>query len=72
MVVLRRGDDGTPTVWCDPCIADIIAALNAGGVSTIASCCGHGEQQGRISLSDGRELIIASPESSHRRTHSDR
>lgn len=27
---------------CDPCIADLVAALNAGGLRTVASCCGHG------------------------------
>jgi hypothetical protein len=42
----------------DACIHHIIAALNAGGVETAASCCGHGEQPGRITLADGRELIV--------------
>jgi len=43
----------------DRCIHQIVAALNAGGVGTIASCCGHGKMVGTIMLSDGRELIIA-------------
>lgn len=59
MVVLRRKADGTPAVWCDPEIADLVAALNAGGVPTVASCSGHGKRPGNIALSDGRELIIA-------------
>ena len=42
----------------DPCIAQIVAALNAGGVTTEASCCGHGIKDGNIILTDGRVLII--------------
>jgi len=42
----------------DFCIAHIVAALNAGGIETVASCCGHGKQNGHITLADGRELII--------------
>ena len=41
------------------CIADIVAALNAAGIETLASCCGHDEGDGIISLEDGRELTIA-------------
>lgn len=58
MVVLRRDDNGKPTVWCDPCIADLVDAVNAGGLSTVASCCGHGVRAGSIVLTDGRELAI--------------
>ena len=42
----------------DICIADLVAALNAANIQTVASCCGHGEQDGNIFLEDGRELII--------------
>ncbi len=42
----------------DLCIADIIAALNAANILTVASCCGHGKQSGIISLADGRELMV--------------
>lgn len=42
----------------DWCIHRIVAALNAGGVETIACCCGHGKAQGRIDLADGRVLMI--------------
>jgi len=45
----------------DWCIHQIVAALNAGGVPTAACCCGHGTQDGIISLEDGRTLIIKSP-----------
>ena len=43
----------------DFCIHKIVAALNAGGVRTLASCCGHGNMPGRIDLEDGRTLVIA-------------
>lgn len=42
----------------DWCIHQIVAALNAGGVPTVACCCGHGEHDGRIDLEDGRVLLI--------------
>ena len=42
----------------DYCIHHIVAALNAGGDHTLASCCGHGEQPGRIYMEDGRVLEI--------------
>jgi len=58
MVVIKRDNAGTPTVWCDPEIVDLVTALNAGGLPTIASCSGHGETMGRITLKDGRELLI--------------
>ncbi len=42
----------------DSCIASIVAALNAAGVTTTGSCCGHGEGAGNILLADGRALIV--------------
>jgi hypothetical protein len=42
----------------DRCIAPIVAALNAGGVLTASSCCGHGKACGEILLHDGRRLVI--------------
>jgi hypothetical protein len=42
----------------DICIADIVAALNAANIVTVASCCGHYEVPAIVSLKDGRELII--------------
>ncbi len=42
----------------DYCISQIVAALNAGGIETIASCCGHGKIDGDIILVDGRERVI--------------
>lgn len=51
----RQGRDG---VWCDPCLVPLIRALNAGGISTVASCCGHGRITGSIILRDDQHLII--------------
>ncbi len=42
----------------DFCIHHIVAALNAGGISTVASCCGHGKMKGNIILEDGRVLLV--------------
>ena len=42
----------------DFCIHQIVAALNAGGIHTTFSCCGHGEMKGAIKLEDGRVLFI--------------
>jgi hypothetical protein len=42
----------------DSCLADLVNALNASGVYTSQSCCGHGKGVGRIDLHDGRVLII--------------
>lgn len=42
----------------DYCIADIIAALNAANIPTVASCCGHRKFSGTIMLMDGRELEV--------------
>lgn len=42
----------------DWCIHRIVAALNAGGIETTMSCCGHGRYPGTIHLADGRVLKI--------------
>lgn len=49
---------GRTHVPVDPCIAQIVQALNDAGIPTMASCCGHGKNFGRISLADGRDLLI--------------
>ena len=51
----RRGRDG---IWCDPCLEPLIRALNAAGVATAASCCGHGHYPGWVMLRDGRDIVI--------------
>lgn len=59
MVSVVSGDEnGRGAVWCDPCIADIVAALNAAGIATTVSCCGHGRRLGNITLRDGREIFL--------------
>lgn len=45
----------------DECIADIVLALNDGGVHTKACCCGHGHPPGEIILCDDRVLLILEP-----------
>lgn len=62
MVTLRADESGKPTVWCDPEIADLVDALNTNKLSTVASCSGHGHRPGRISLKDGRELLVMNSE----------
>jgi len=59
MTVVERDADDVPTVWCDPCIAPLVEALNSAGIRTLASCCGHGFRPGFVALADGRELVIA-------------
>lgn len=56
-------------ICIDHCIHKIVAALNAGGVETVACCCGHGQQQGRIDLADGRVLWIGSDTAPMTLTH---
>ena len=53
-----NGKSRKKVVGIDECIADIVDALNSGGVLTAQSCCGHGRQDGEILLHDGRNLII--------------
>jgi len=49
---------GGKVVCIDWCIHDLVAALNAAGIETVACCCGHGKINGRIDLADGRVLTI--------------
>ena len=58
MVVLRRDETGRATVWCDPCIANVVDALNLAGLTTMASCCGHGRRPASIALTDGRWVLL--------------
>jgi hypothetical protein len=54
----HTGKSHRKMVAVDECIFSIVKALNAGGVPTEDSCCGHGKQLGSIILSDGRVLMI--------------
>jgi hypothetical protein len=51
----------------DACIARVVEALNKDGLRTISSCCGHGDDLGRIDLEDGRALVIIPSTDWHRR-----
>jgi hypothetical protein len=42
----------------DACIADLVNALQRGVLNLRGSCCGHGRDFGRISLQDGRVLVV--------------
>jgi hypothetical protein len=59
MVVIARDEAGRPSVWCDPCLAPVIRALNDAGIATVASCCGHGRRPPTIALASGQWLVIA-------------
>ena len=43
------------------CVADIVAALNAANIPTVASCCGHGKIPANIALGDGRIMSLSEP-----------
>ena len=45
----------------DFCVADIVAALNAANIRTVASCCGHGKIPANIALGDGRIMSLSEP-----------
>jgi hypothetical protein len=42
----------------DYCIADIVEALQKGGINMLSSCCGHKKEEGFILLADGRTIKI--------------
>ncbi len=50
--------NGMETAKVDSCIASIVQSLNNSDIQTVASCCGHGNRPGRVSLADGRELYV--------------
>ena len=53
--------DGAPRD-IDACIAPLVRALNASGLTTVASCCGHGHRPGSIAITGGLELVLATYE----------
>jgi hypothetical protein len=54
----RTGKDAAKLADIDTCIAPLVRALNAVGLITVASCCGHGKQPGSIIFSDDSEIRI--------------
>ena len=53
-----EGREKWKDVMIDRCIAQIVQALQTGGINMRGSCCGHGERDGEIALQDGRTLVI--------------
>lgn len=62
MTVLSREGKGT---WCDPCLVPLIKALNEGGIPTVASCCGHGNNPGWVIFQDGRMIELYDSQDAH-------
>jgi hypothetical protein len=54
----HTGKDEAKLADIDECIAPLVRALNAAGLVTVASCCGHGKQPGSIVLEDGSEIKL--------------
>lgn len=49
-------------VAVDYCISGIVAGLNAAGIKTTGSCCGHGHTPATVILEDGRWIVVAESE----------
>lgn len=47
-------DDDVPV---DACMAPLVQLLNDRGVRTFGCCCGHGEEEGFISLEDDKGCV---------------
>ena len=52
----------------DSCIANIVSALQKGGINMRASCCGHNKRPSNIVLEDGREIFIVRDYDTARKT----
>jgi len=52
------GEEHWKAAKIDSCIADLVRALQEGGIDMRGSCCGHGKTLGSIDLADGRALLI--------------
>ncbi len=46
----RPRSDGSQVAGVDPCLADLVRALNHDGFQTVGSCCGHGRRPASIIL----------------------
>jgi len=49
-------------VYIDLCVARLVAALEAGGLQPVASCCGHGKVLPSVLLNDDTCLIVMNRE----------
>jgi hypothetical protein len=56
------GEERWKDAEIDAEIADIVKALQQGGIDMRASCSGHGKRPGEILLQDGRRLIVVEEE----------
>jgi len=56
----HSGNPEWKDVGIDACIAPLVAALQSAGVDMLASCCGHGRENGRIDLCDGSVIVVPS------------
>jgi hypothetical protein len=54
----HTGESYWKLMGIDSCIADLVRALQEGGINMRSSCCGHGKSNGEIILADGRTLEI--------------
>ncbi len=54
----QTGVPWVPLVWCDPCIAPLVSAMNTGGIRTVASCCGHDRCPSTVILDDDRFVVL--------------
>lgn len=58
----HTGEERKKVIGVDACIAPIVVALNAGGITTVASCCGHGHLPGNVILADDTWLTLLTRE----------
>ena len=56
----RPGHGGS--VWCDPCMSQLVTALIRGGFDTRASCCGHGNLRPMVTWTEAdgtdRHIVV--------------
>ncbi len=58
LILFDSLSDSWQTKNIDFCIADIVRALQVGGIKMVSSCCGHHRKWGWIQLANGKLLKI--------------
>lgn len=71
VVLSHPYSNGKDVVHVDPCMQQLVQALNLIGMQTLNCCCGHGHQPGWVALEDGRHILIAPDYESMLRMRSD-